>query len=523
MLNGLDGKLRVVSGSSWLEKATGGTFSTLSDREKAQWRVRYTQYLATLPDEHIISDGHYAFEDTVVFTEHDGDLYDVFLYLYCEPEELLSRMARSEKNKRFSHLTVEEITAWQNREVEQLRLQCHKRSKDFYVIPSGKDSAFAGFIEAILSGFSQYRRAAQLVAKIQGWFPAPCTLSLVDGDRTFLCQDSLRLCANGFHTAVFDGNFYTGYQAYCFEKETGSLSYAYEKLDSCTRSQQVWCRISGEPYVILSAGIPALWEKVGERMEIPYILASPLICADTKYYVAKLLRGLGYRVKGYGDSKPDLYMLREADEGYLCLGERISRSLEGADVSGVQFLWDWAPFVLAQTQDQAVAGDIAICKSSSGIHGSRLAQAHFSLGVRMGRYVRNVLPNQGIPVLVLERSGRFFGDGFYIGFGGQLYPCDPKRDVLPVFKSNLVVIVDGVIHTGASVLDMIERLRRNNPAVQICIVTNVMQKESLPKFREYALFAVRVSENKFVGKRQKKQHGSSGPDTADRLFNLLDE
>lgn len=51
----------------------------------------------------------------------------------------------------------------------------------------------------------------------------------------------------------------------------------------------------------------------------------------------------------------------------------------------------------------------------------------------------------------------------------------------------------------------------------------MIQEEALSKFKDHTLFAVRVSANKFVGKRQKKQVGNSGPDTADRLFNLIED
>lgn len=525
LLNELDCNIHIIKGSLWLNKSTDGNFSFLPEDKKTEWRIKYTEYLAGIVDKHIISDGHYSFENTVVFTDADGEIYDVFLYLYCEPEEILARMQVSEKNQKFSNLTVDVISAWQNREVEELRYQCHKRNKDFYVIQSEKitKADFAKFIDTLLSGFSSYRLALKFVNQIREWFPSPCELNIVDGDKTFINEDSFCLCSHGFTTTVFDGNFYTGYQSYCFEKETSLLSFQFEKLQNCTLNKQVWSKICNERYIILSAGIKCLWEKIAEQMGIPYVLASPLVSADTKYYVAKLLRQFGYRIKGYGDSKNDLYLLKEADEGYLCLGKRISRSLANADVSGLHFLYDTTPYVLSYKNDAAVARDIAICKSSSGISGSRLAQAHFNLGLQLGCYIKSVLPNKNIPVLVLERGGRFFGDGLYIGFGGQLYPYNPKKDVLPDISSNLLLIVDSVINTGNSILQLLDKLKTNHPGVQVCLATNVIQKEALSKFNDHALFVIRISDNKFVGKRQKKQTGNSGPDTADRLFNLLGE
>lgn len=524
LLNALDGKIHIINGSSWLNKSTDGNFSRFPEKQKIEWRIKYTEYLMGIVDEHIISDGHYAFEDTVVFTEADGDIYDVFMYLYCEPEKLLARLQASEKNQKFANLTADALSAWQNREIEELRLQCHKRDKDFYVIRSGKikDTEFTEFIDAIISGFSSYHLAVDLVNQIRNWFPSPCELNIVDGDKTLINEDSFRLCSSGFTTTVFDGNFYTGYQSYCFEKETSLLSFQYENLLRCTLNKLVWDKICNEQYVVLSAGITSLWEKLGKRFGISHLLASPLISADTKYYVVKLLRKSGYQVKGYGDSKNDLYLLKEADEGYLCPGKRISRSLIDTDVSDLHLLYDTTPYVLADEND-VVAQDISICKSSSGINGSQLAQAHFNLGYQLGCYIKKVLPNKKTPVLVLERGGRFFGDGLYIGFGGQLYPYNSKKDILPEFWSNLLLIVDSVINTGDSILQLIDKLKGTYPEMQVCIATNVIQKEALSKFKDYALFTIRVSDNKYVGKRQKMQIGNSGPDTADRLFNLLDE
>ncbi|MCX4354726.1 MAG: hypothetical protein OSJ43_00720 [Oscillospiraceae bacterium] len=52
----------------------------------------------------------------------------------------------------------------------------------------------------------------------------------------------------------------------------------------------------------------------------------------------KLLQDDGYTVTAYGGSKNDLYMLRQADNSYLNIGERISRSLAGADTSGIKLI-----------------------------------------------------------------------------------------------------------------------------------------------------------------------------------------
>ncbi len=521
LLTAITDKLCIVNGSSWLNEHSDENFSSLSEEEKEQFRIKYTDYLVSLTDEHIISDGHYAFEDTIVFTEADGNVYDVFLYLYCEPAELLKRIKTSQKNQKYATLTVNAIEKWQDFEIEQLQSECHKRNKDFYVIKSETITStdFSEFIGAIISGFSSYQLAVNLVEQIRKFYPTPCKLCIADGDKTFINEDSFRLCSRGFSTAVFDDDFYTGYQGYCFEKETSDIDLDYEQLQKCTVNNLVWQRITDENFVVLSAGITRLWERLQQQFNIPYVIATPHISADTKFFIGKILRNNGYYVKAYGDSKNDLYLLKEANEGYLYLGKRISRSLSKADTSMVSLLYDAHTFILEDNED--VTQEVAVCKSSSAVNGSRLALTHFELGRRLGSYIKQAFPNANTPVIVSERGGRFFGDGLYITFGGCLYPYNAKSDTIPDVKSNFIIIVDSVINTGNSILTLISDLKKSNPNVKVCIATYVIQREAFDKLREYTVFAVRVSDNKFVGKRQKKQTGNTGPDTADRLFNLL--
>ena len=85
--------VRVVNGSAELNKMSNGSFNSLSDKEKNHLRVEYIRFLMNLTDEVVLSDGHYAFLDNVVFTEDDAKAYDVFIYLFCPPETLLNRYA----------------------------------------------------------------------------------------------------------------------------------------------------------------------------------------------------------------------------------------------------------------------------------------------------------------------------------------------------------------------------------------------------------------------------------------------
>ena len=100
---------KIINGSQELRCICGGSFSELSEEEKHQVRIKYTEYINALNDEVIVSDGHYSFMETVAFTEADGDLYDIFIYLYCSPENLKERYALSEKNAKFADESIESL------------------------------------------------------------------------------------------------------------------------------------------------------------------------------------------------------------------------------------------------------------------------------------------------------------------------------------------------------------------------------------------------------------------------------
>ena len=522
IMSGLSGA-RVLHGSKELQKLSNEKFSYLSEGEKERIRIAYTDYVKSLDDEMIISDGHYSFLRDVVFTDADGELYDVFLYLYCEPKVLLDRYRFSEKNVKYESLSEEIISQWQWFEIESLRRECHIRQKDFYVISdNGSCCKIEKFLEAIKNGYSSYDVAMLITDKITRIFPEPSEIYIIDGDKTIIEQDSFRFCCNGI-TSVFDGDFYSGYQSWLFSNEYDISGFEKERIRDITINEYVWEKIKGKPYIVMSSGISEIWSCIGEEKGISNIIADTNISADTKYFVVKELQKRGYVVNAFGDSKIDIYMLKEAETGTLCIGERISRSLRNERMDGLQLLYSHNHYVLSSSCNEEVEKDIYICKSNSGIHGSRLAAAHMRLGERLGIVLKSRIPETNTALLVLERGGRFFGDGIYGEFGGRLYSYNPAKEELPIIDDEIVVIIDSVINTGKSIEVIIDKLRKHNPRVEIILVTNVIQRKAVERFKDYLLLAVRVSDNSFIGKNQATQSGNSGPDTADRLFNLIEK
>lgn len=69
--------------------------------------------------------------------------------------------------------------------------------------------------------------------------------------------------------------------------------------------------------------------------------------------------------------------------------------------------------------------------------------------------------------------------------------------------------------------EKLEFFKEYNVNVGFIIAANVIQNEAVELFKDYLVFATRLSKNSFVGVNQSKQTGKTGPDTADRLFNLI--
>lgn len=175
--------LDVVSGSRLLHEMCPD-FDSKNDVQKNRIRMDLAELL--MSRDTFIADGHYAFGDKVVFTESDGKLYDVFIYLYISPEILRERMAASDRNSKYLSYNIEE---WQNREINCLREYCHVNNKDFYVLDNHPRNEFADtsdvieFIKKIASGYSCASFAERCANEILN-FSSTDIITLMDRDQT---------------------------------------------------------------------------------------------------------------------------------------------------------------------------------------------------------------------------------------------------------------------------------------------------------------------------------------------------
>ena len=328
----------VLAGSSLL-KTLAPNFHTMAAEEKTHIRKQLAEQLRD--KDNFIMDGHYSFGDEVVFTDEDGVLYDIFLYLYVDPAILKKRMEDSVRNRKYLAFDVEK---WQMFEVESLRRYCHEHNKDFYVLDNPEKGYFPDvsvvleFIDSLAAGYSCVSYARKCEETILKKTEARL-VCLADGDKTLIIEDSSAVL--GYKTHIFDGNFYTGFQAWRHNREmTDFLRFidricpSFEKL-GIHFNRSVIERIKA-PCFVLTAGHYGIWKEIANELKMPMYCGEQM-SAETKYFIAKFLQEQGIRIVAYGDSMNDYYMLKQADEGYLIAKAdgTLSRSLKHMDTEGI--------------------------------------------------------------------------------------------------------------------------------------------------------------------------------------------
>lgn len=514
----------VYSGSELLKKLAPN-FSDLDKEKKKAVRVQLANELMRTDD--FLMDGHYAFETEKVFTEEDGSLYDAFVYLYVAPEILHERLVLSEKNQAFAKKTVSELTKWQTAEINGLRKYCHDHDKDFYICDDPEngyckdETPVLNFLNVIRNGYSCVSYAKECREAIETGISG-YIVSLADGDKTVIEEDSTAMF--GYRTHIFDGNFYTGYQAWRHFDLWERYKIDHPEINAASVPETIHIRqtvlnaLREQSGAILTSGNLSFWERFGKQYRI-LVFGGAEMSADTKFFIAKFLKSAAYHVNAYGDSRNDYDMLLEADEGFFIArpDRSISRSLNGCDLSRIRIVLEYniltdtkrGPFILPVTEE--IEKLIAITKSDSGVSGPALVSAHRELGRRIAPYLPVTDPKDTTVVSVL-RGGQFFAEGIYEELGCRFEMYNPKLETFKRPDTKQVILVDSVINTGKTISPIV----KDGMIVACCVAS----EEAAKLFGEQ-LYAVRISKNSYVGTDVKVQHGNVGPDTTMRLFNQI--
>lgn len=360
------GKTTLIESVPFLDRKAGSkllhqldpSFSARTEDEKNELRSQLARSL--MLQDNFLMDGHWSFNDKVVFTPEDGQLYDTFLYIYVRPDILRDRIMASPRNRQYL-LSVPEssqeqyLENWQRQEIAGLRAFCHEADKNLYVLDDPQTGYVQdkkqehSFLQEILGGYDCKAFAQDCTDSILSRTNSP-TLFLCDGDRTFAEPDMTeKVYGLSRASHIYDWNFYTGYQQWrharlLSDRGDGQGNRAAEGVASFVPNQRTFSFLAQNPdfrehTFILSSGAPELWRLIGEQEGILTFSGSRM-SADTKFFVTKYLRRAGRRVIALGDSLGDWWMLKEADRGILAEKDPIrhtgSASLAGYDLSGLE-------------------------------------------------------------------------------------------------------------------------------------------------------------------------------------------
>lgn len=298
--------------------------------------VREELASSLLQKDGFIMDGHYSFGEQPAFTDKDGELYDVFVYLYVNPDIIRRRMRNSKKNIRYLDYEIEK---WQQDEIKGLRAYCHQKNKDFYVIdeplkgfPEDTEEIIR-FIKAVKNGYSCVAYAMECANAILKIEPGDA-VNLTDGDKTIILEDSSYM-AFGYTTHLFDGNFYSGYQSWRQNEGFEQMEYKQMEKLPIHFNKRIMDRLDCHTYIVTS-GYGKVWKHISEYTGFPFFYGNQM-SAETKLYITKFLQQAGKIVTAYGDSKNDYYMLKQADKGYLVAKQdgTVSKSLKDENLGGI--------------------------------------------------------------------------------------------------------------------------------------------------------------------------------------------
>ena len=325
--------IEVIVGSRLLREYDPD-FDTRDEAGREHDRKAVAQLM--MEKKNFIMDGHYAFGNETAFTEEEGKMYDVYLYLYVSPDTIKARMEASDKNRKYLKYDIDE---WQNREISGLRRYCHDNGKDFYVLDNPPDNCFEDvsgiieFIREIVNGYScaSYAKICtdHIIKKSR-----TDTIILLDGDKTLTVEDSSGTVF-GYKTHLYDGNFYTGYQAWKQNEEFKGYSFTDPTEMPVHFNEIVKNAITDDTY-ILTSGHEKIWRFIAKQLGLDFFYGTQM-AAETKLFITKQLQAMGKHVIAYGDGMNDYFMLKQADAGYLITKPdgTISRSLKGQDLEGL--------------------------------------------------------------------------------------------------------------------------------------------------------------------------------------------
>lgn len=348
--------VRYVKGSEWLNSLCDNRFRELAEGEKVRLRKAFIRYVSAIESENVVVNGHYAFPKNggydVVFTEEDGECYDVFAYLDTPVEVVHERMQKSEKNAPYAGLSVGELQAWRDFEVDALFREALKRGKEFILLDDDLENALC-FTNGLLEGeFStSYEVAGYFAKSIAEAAGDRKRIILADGDKTLTVGDLTKSVSSEDELKaykVFDGDRYTTYQFWKVHQIHRAMNDIEERFGQALAVAEFDRAVLDDLSqidafkVVVTAGLMDLWTGAAAMTGVmDMAVGSDTKAFDNmsqlgKAYLSRYLREKGYEVLALGDNMVDYYMLTEADRGYLIAHAKKNASAQRTVLGGTK-------------------------------------------------------------------------------------------------------------------------------------------------------------------------------------------
>ncbi len=551
-----------VNGSATLNEIASERFSKkikeLTEDEKNELRISFIEYIHKVERDNpfVVVDGHYAFYDGErklfkVFTEYDLRCYEKFFYLDTKPEDIVSRMRNSEGDKKNTSITAEAVYAWQNFEIDEMTKDLLEADKELHIVRFDNDFCLEYIFDTVTSiKYDSKVIADQMLAGVE----LTCsTVILTDCDKTLSVEDSTNIALDYIGASkkplkdIFGGDRYSNYQMMLANRY-------YESIQAFTNDSLAVVRdtISINTGIIedlkskvnvnilaISAGNSDIWKGIIEKcgLNATVLQNNGVTSKYVKYYIAKRLRERGKFVIAIGDSILDSLMLCEANIGYLATkGYRanieafVKSNKQIRQLSYYEYKYDGIltedSIVSIKTLPLTVGTQtlIDVCKSDSGATGKKLREAHTNLGSLVAKTISQDFRGEKFAVVIMMRSGLSFGMGIADELDAPVLFYDDKNTTFfenqlkdnPQLQDYRFILCDGVVNTGKTILELANAYQSYRPI----IATNVIS-EKYEGNNAIAVYASRVSKHSYTGAKQKTIHDGKGPDTSDRLFNLI--
>ncbi len=557
-------KLEHIKGSETLNEFAlndyGLKFKQCDEVQKSALRKRFVSHVSKTEKlrENIVVDGHYSFyfenyELRSVCTQSDIKCYEKFFYIEAEPGDVIERMRNSAGDKYNDKITREQIERWQDYEICNLTRELLAAGKELHIIKFNSELALEYVFKCVTENMFDSRALAKSMVENLN-ISEQCVL-LTDCDRTLSYEDSASWAFDFIKepkTAlkeIYKNDRYSNFQLWraslyarnikLYTKE--SISYALKKITLNQNLLDDLRTIESARVIGITAGNGELWNKIGEKFDLPItVLAHEqmLVSKYVKYYVVKELQARGKYVIALGDSLLDGLMLRRANKGYIVTAKGYRENVERflAETDGIRQL-DYFPLCYSNAPHDKkisaiktlplsadVSKAVAVCKSDSGKSGKKLREAHCFLGKQIARSIKNDFPKARFAVVAVMRSGvpLSFGAADYFDcpvlFYDESNTDSFKRSLRenPQLNDCTFIICDAVINSGKTVKKLLELLNGKN-----CIVATSVLSSKFDEFLRAPIYAARVSAHSYTGAKQLEIADGKGPDTSDRLFGLL--